>query len=323
MKIRTLVSLAATLLTATAGELPAADYPTRPITFVIPFAPGGGNDILGRVVSARAAKELGGVIVVENRPGAGGGLAAQHVIEGAADGYTVLQGNVAHAINMSLYKKPGYDFAKDFEPVTLMATSALLICVNPRSPANNLQDLIQLAKKNPGKMTFGSSGIGGSSHLAFELFKAQAGVDLLHIPYQGGAPMTTDLVAGRLDVALPVPSGAKSLMASGKIKCFATTGSRRSKSMPDIPTVAEAADLAGYEAAPWYGVVVKAGTPPEIIERLARAYQVAVNDPEVQKVLLEQGFDVVGNTPQEFGAYIKTEIEKWSQVVAKSGATAE
>lgn len=301
----------------------AQDYPSRPITFVVPFAPGGGNDTLARVVTAQAAKELNGVFVVENRPGAGGGVAAQLVGEAPADGYMLLQGNVAHAINMSFYKNPGYDFARDFTPVTLMATSALLICVNPKVQANTLQELIDFAKANPGKLTYGSSGIGGSSHLALELLKAKAGIDILHIPYQGSAPSITDMIAGRLDIALPTPSNAKSLMDAGQMRCLASTGAKRSASMPDIPTVAEAANIPDYEAAPWYGVVAKAGTPPEVIEKVAAAFKNALADPSVQATLSKQGFEVSGNTPAEFGKYIESEVAKWGEVVKASGATAD
>jgi len=324
MKIAKL--LAGAVVTFGFGAVQAAsadEYPTRPITLAVPFAPGGGNDTLARVVTAQAGKEINGVFVVENRPGAGGGVSAELVKDAPADGYMLLQGNVAHAINMSFYKDPGYDIVKDFTPVTLMATSALLICVNPKVQANTLQELIDLAKANPGKLTYGSSGVGGSSHLAVELLKAKTGIDILHIPYQGSAPSITDLIAGRLDIGLPTPSGAKSLMEAGQIRCLASTGTSRPAGMPDIPTVAEAANLPGYEAAPWYGIVAKAGTPPEIVDKLATAIRAALADPTVKDTLAKQGFDVVGNSPEEFGKYIDSEVVKWADVVKSSGATAE
>ncbi|MGV6873775.1 Bug family tripartite tricarboxylate transporter substrate binding protein [Pseudochelatococcus sp. B33] len=321
LKIVAAAGVVATLVAN--GSALAQEYPSRPITFVVPFAPGGGNDTLARVVTAQAAKELNGVFVVENRPGAGGGVAAQLVGEASADGYMVLQGNVAHAINMSFYKNPGYDFVKDFTPVTLMATTALLICVNPKVQASTLQELIDLAKANPGRLTYGSSGIGGSSHLAVELFKTKAGVDILHIPYQGAAPSITDMIAGRLDIALPTPSNAKPLMDAGQMRCLASTGAKRSASMPDMPTVAEAANIPDYEAAPWYGVVTKAGTPVEVIEKLADAFKKALADPSVQAMLNQQGFEIASNSPAEFGEYIESEVAKWGEVVKTSGATAD
>lgn len=316
------VVTALTLLTPMAA-IAADGFPQRPITLVVPFAPGGGNDSLARIVAAKAGEVLGGVIVVENRPGAGGGIAAQAVAKARPDGYTLLQGNIAHAINMSLYAKPGYDIVKDFEPVTMIATSPLLFCVPPRLGVKTMKEFVELAKSKPGSLNYGSSGMGGASHLAVELLKAKTGIELQHIPYQGSGPSVTDLLAGRLDLALPAISSAPPLMQAGKIVCLSSTSSVRSKSLPDMPATAEALGIDEYEALPWYGILAPKGTPPAIVSALAEAVKKAVEDPKVRDALTKQGFDVQVDTPDNFRTYITAEVDKWSQVVKESGARAE
>jgi tripartite-type tricarboxylate transporter receptor subunit TctC len=307
---------------ATSGVAIAQAYPQRPLRFVLPFPPGGGADNLARIVGQPAGEKLGQQIVIDNRAGAGGNIAAEIVARAAPDGYTLLQGNVAHAISTSLYRKLPYDLLKDFKPVTQLASIPFLLAVNPTLNANSIKDLIALAKAQPGQLNYASSGSGGPSHMAMELFKSAAGIEIRHIPYKGAVPAATDIIAGQVQMMFFTVSAALPYIASGRLKGLAIASSRRSQLAPDMPTVGEAG-LPGFEATTWFGVMVPRETPASVVARLHSAFVAALNAPEVRERLVRQGFDIVGSSPAEFGSYVKAEIPKWAKVVKSSGASVD
>jgi tripartite-type tricarboxylate transporter receptor subunit TctC len=307
---------------ATSGVAIAQAYPQRPLRFVLPFPPGGGADNLARIVGQPAGEKLGQQIVIDNRAGAGGNIAAEIVARAAPDGYTLLQGNVAHAISTSLYRKLPYDLLKDFKPVTQLASIPFLLAVNPTLNANSIKDLIALAKAQPGQLNYASSGSGGPSHMAMELFKSAAGIEIRHIPYKGAVPAATDIIAGQVQMMFFTVSAALPYIASGRLKGLAIASSRRSQLAPDMPTVGEAG-LPGFEATTWFGVMVPRDTPASVVARLHSAFVAALNAPEVRERLVRQGFDIVGSSPAEFGSYVKAEIPKWAKVVKSSGASVD
>lgn len=300
----------------------AQPYPDRPLRFVIPFPPGGGADNLARIVGQKVGDNLHQQIVIDNRAGAGGNIAAEVVARATPDGYTLLQGNVAHTISRSLYRKLNYDFVKDFTPVTQLASIPFVLLVSPALPASSVKDLIALARAKPGELNYASSGSGGPSHMAMELFKSMAGVEMRHIPYKGAAPAATDVIAGRVQMMFFTLSAGLPHVKSGKLKPLAIAGARRVPQAPDVPTVNEAG-VPGFEATTWFGVMVPAGTPNPVISQLHGAFSAALNAPEVRERLLAQGFELVGSTPKQFAAYIKAEIPKWANVVKASGAAVD
>ena len=305
------------------GHLTPADaqsYPSRPLRFVIPFPPGGGADNLARIVGQKAGDSLGQQIVIDNRAGAGGNIAAEVVAKAAPDGYTLLQGNVAHAISTSLYRKLNYDLLKDFVPVTQLASIPFMLVVYPSLPAGSVKELIALAKSNPGQLSYGSSGNGGPSHLAMELFKSMAGLEMRHIPYKGAAPATTDLIAGQVQMMFFTVSVALPHIKSGRLRGLAVASGRRIPLAPDFPTMVEAG-VPGFEATTWFGVLVPAGTSSDAVKKLHSVFASALSAPDVRDRLVNQGFELVGSAPGEFGAYVKAEIPKWAKVVKASGAT--
>lgn len=299
----------------------AADqkYPDKPLRFIVPFPPGGGADFLARLMGVKVGEILGQQIVIDNRAGAGGNIAAEVTAKSAPDGYTLLQANVAHAISASLYRKLNYDLMKDFAPVTGLASMPFMLAVNPGLPANSVKELIALAKSQPGQLNYGSSGNGGSSHLATELFKSMAGVEIRHIPYKGGALAATDLISGRIQMmfnSLPV---VLPQVRAGRMKGLAISSTRRIPAAIDFPTVAEAG-LPGFEAMAWYGVMVPAGTPSAIVNKLHAAFVAALNATDVRERLTTENYELMGSTPAEFGKYVRAEIPKWANVVKVSGA---
>jgi tripartite-type tricarboxylate transporter receptor subunit TctC len=298
----------------------AADYPSRPVTIVVGFPPGGASDILARIVASKLAALLGQPFVVDNRPGAGGNVAGEVVAHAAADGYTLLLGNNAIlATNASLYRKTGFDAEKDFAPITLIGTQANVLVVNNDVPAHSLAELIALAKANPGKLNFASSGYGLAAHLAGELFKADAGIDIVHVPYKGSAPALQDVIAGQDQMMFATTSGAMGLIRSGQLRPLAVTTLKRTPSLPDVPTIDESG-IKGFEATTWHGLVAPAGTPDAVIKVLHHATVEALNDPGVRHSLDELGVDIATDTPEQFAAYIHTEIPKWAAVIKMSGA---
>lgn len=314
--LRTLV-LSALLLGSAAAE--TQTYPNKALRLIVPFAPGGGADLLARLVGVKIAASLGQQVVIDNRAGAGGNIAAEVSAKSAPDGYTLLQANVAHAISASLYRKMNYDLAKDFVPVTQLASMPFMLAVNPGVPANSVKELIALAKSQPGQLSYGSSGNGGPSHLATELFKSMAGVEIRHIPYKGGAPAATDLISGQIQVMFNTLPVILPHVRTGRMKGLAIASGRRIPAAPDLPTVAEAG-LPGFEASTWYGVMVPAGTPSPIVNKLHGAFVAALNAPDVRERLTNENFELVGSTPAEFAMYVRAEIPKWAKVVKASGA---
>ena len=319
MKSASIIMLAACLAS---GSAIAQTYPERPLRFVIPFPPGGGADNLARIVGASAADKLGQQIVIDNRAGAGGNIAAEVVAKAAPDGYTILQANVSHAISTSLYKKLNYDLTRDFVPVTQLASIPFVLAVFPGLNVMSVKDLIARARSKPGDLAYASSGSGGPSHLAMELFKSMAGVDIRHIPYKGAVPGATDLMAGNVQMMFFTVSAALPLMSGGKVRCVAIASARRSPLAADIPTVGESG-LPGFEATTWFGVMVPRGTPNTVVSRLHAAFTGALSATDVRDRVVKQGFEIVASTPDAFAAYVRAEIPKWAKVIKASGASVD
>jgi tripartite-type tricarboxylate transporter receptor subunit TctC len=312
---------AAILTGATAAS--AADYPAHPITLVVPYAAGGGNDVIARIVAERMSTSLGQQIVIENRGGAGGTIATRQVARAAPDGYTLLIATSSLAINPSLYPNAGYDPRKDFAPIGLIASSSNVVLVHPSVPAKSIKELIALAKGAPGKLTFASTGTGSSVHLAAELFAGMAGVKITHIPYKGSGPALNDLIGGHVTMMFSTMASAAGLVRDGgKVRAFAVTGAKRSELFPDLPTVAEAA-LPGYEAVLHYGIVAPAGTPPDVVGKLNTALNGSLADAEVKKKLAVEGAETLPVSPAAYAADIGSEEAKWSAIIRKSGMRAE
>jgi tripartite-type tricarboxylate transporter receptor subunit TctC len=301
------------------GSAVAQAYPNKPLRLIVPFAPGGGADVLARMASAKVGESLGQQVVIDNRAGAGGNIAAEVTAKSAPDGYTLLQANIAHAISASLYRKLNYDLLKDFLPVTGLASNPFMLALNPSVPANSVKELIALARAKPGQLNSGSSGNGGPSHLATELFKTMAGVDIKHIPYRGGALVAIDLISGQVQMMFNTLPVILPHARAGRMKGLAIASRRRIPGAPEFPTFAEAG-LPGFEVSAWYGVMVPAGTSASIVNRLNAAFVGALKTPDVRERLTSENFEVVGSTPAEFGAYVRAEIPKWAKVVKASGA---
>ncbi|MGQ0522547.1 MAG: Bug family tripartite tricarboxylate transporter substrate binding protein [Betaproteobacteria bacterium] len=298
----------------------AQQYPTRPIRLIVPFAAGGPMDIMSRALGERLTSSLGQQVVVDNRGGAGGSIGTEIVARSAADGYTLLTGHIGtHAINVSLYPKLGYDPVKDFTPVSLMATLPLGLFVNVSVPVKSVAELVSLAKARPGTVNFASAGSGGPTHMAGEMLKAMAQVDIVHVPYKGNAAALGDLVAGRVQMMFSNLLTAMPHAKAGKLRAIAVSSGKRSAQAPDLPTVAESG-VAGYDLTPWYGLFAPSGTPRAIVTRLNRETDRILNAPDVRERFRLQGVDLVTSTPEEFAALIKKEIPKWREVVKKSGA---
>ena len=311
------------LLAAIATPAAAQEFPTRPITLVVPYAAGGGNDVMARTVAEKMSKTLGQNIVVENRAGAGGSIATRAVAKAAPDGYTlVIGGTGTLAVNPTLYENVGYDPRKDFAPVGLIGMGQLIVLVNPNVPARTIPELIALAKKEPGKLSYASAGIGSGIHLGAVLFEQMADIKLTHVPYRGTGPALTDLIGGHVQIYFSSIPSAIGIAKEGKVRPLAVTGPMRSPVFPDLPTVAEAA-LPGFEAVLHYGVVAPAGTPRPVIQRLSAALREAVMAPDTKERMAADGTEPLPSTPEEYAADIDREESKWSKVVKLSGAKVE
>src|SRR3954469_13490009 len=298
-------------------------YPNRPITLVVPYAAGGGNDVMARIVGEKMSRTLGQQVVIENRAGAGGSTATRQVARSAPDGYTLVIGaDATRALNPTLYQNVGYDPRKDFAPVGLIGTSALVILVNPALPARNVRELIDLAKKEPGKLNYASAGVGSGIHLGTVLFELMAGVKLTHVPYRGTGPALTDLIGGHVSIYFSSLPSAVGIAADGKGRALAVTGAQRSDVFPNVPTVAEAA-LPGFEAVLHYGIVAPAGTPQPIVDKLSAALREAVSAPDTKERMAKDGTEPLPSTLAEYAADIDREEVKWSAVVKQSGAKEE
>jgi tripartite-type tricarboxylate transporter receptor subunit TctC len=321
--IRMFLGVAAAWPFAAHAQQPAVDYPTRPITLIVPYAPGGGNDVLARGVAEPMSKTLGQRIVIENHGGAGGSIGTRQVANAAADGYTLgLGGTGTLAVDPTLYPNVGYDSRKDFAPVGLIATSPLIILVNPSLPAHNVRELIALAKAQPGKLNYASAGTGSGIHLGTVLFAVAAGIELTHVPYRGTGPALTDLLGGHVALYFSSLPSAVGLVKDGKLRALGVTGLKRSPTFPDVPTVAEQG-LPGFEAVLHYGIVAPAGTPRPIIDKLNAALRAALDTAEVHNRIATEGAEPLATTPEEYAADIDREETKWSALVKKSGAKAD
>lgn len=314
--------VAAFLFAAAPRAIQAQDYPTRTITLVVPYAAGGGNDAMARIVAEKMSKSLGQQIVIENRGGAGGTIATRAVAKSPPDGYTlVIGGTGTLAVNPTLYANVGYDPRKDFAPVGLIATSAMVVLVHPSVEARTLGDLIALAKKEPGKLNYASAGPGSGIHLATELFASMAGIKLTHIAYRGSAPALNDLLGGHVGIYFSSLPPAIGVVAEGKVRALAVTGPSRSEAFPKLPTVAEAG-LKGFEAVLHYGIAAPAGTPPAIVSKLNGALRAALALEETKALLASTGAEPLPSTPEEYAEDIDREETKWSRVVKDIGVKA-
>jgi len=299
------------------------DYPSKPVRWIVPYAPGGFADIRARKMGVDLAKALGQPVVVENRAGAGGTVGTDAVAKAAADGYTIGSGNLASlSVNVSLMKKLPYDPLKDVQPVMLIERSALILMAGPGLKAGSVQELIAYAKANPGAVGFGSSGVGGAHHLSGEMLKLRTGVDMVHIPYKGGAPAAADLMAGHLPIMFEMGYAAVPSIKSGKTRALAVTSSRRLPLLPEVPTMAEAG-LPGFESYNWQGVILPAGTPRAIVERLNRELNAVLALPEQREAIVATASEVAGGTPEAFRDLIRSETVKWAQVVKAANITLE
>jgi tripartite-type tricarboxylate transporter receptor subunit TctC len=313
MKIAMTLLASATLAAAAAG---AADFPTKPVRLVIGFAPGGGTDVTARALSTKLSGPFGQQVIVDNRPGHSGTIAADIVSKSTPDGHSVLLGTIALVINPILTKKMPFDTFKDLLPVTQAVDSTNILIVNPAVPAKSVKELIALAKAKP--LNCGSSGIGGTGHLAVELFNLQAGTKITHVPYKGGGPAMVDLLGGQIQLIFATAASSITHIQSGKARALAVTTEKRSSLVPDLPTVAEAG-LKGYEANNWNGFYVPAGTPRAIVNRLNKELAAALTAPDIKDFLFKQGLDAAPGTPEQFAKYMRSEYAKWTKVIRAAG----
>ncbi len=314
------LSVLALLLGAPAAR--AADaYPSRPVHLIIPFPPGGSNDVVGRVFAAALGERLGQTVVVENRSGAGGVVGTELASKAAPDGYTLLVISLAHAVNPWLYKL-NYDPIKAFTPVGIMASGTNVLVVNPMLGVKTLKELLALAKAKPGELNYASAGIGSFQHLGGELFKLDAGVNIVHVPFRGGGPAMLDVLAGNTKIMFSSLVQTTPYIKNGQLLALGTGGTARSPVLPDVPTIAEAG-VPGYQATNWWGIIAPAGTPRDVIEKVRKALGEAQDSAETRKRLESEGADVVRMSPQEFGAFMVSEMDKWGKVVKESGIKAQ
>ena len=301
----------------------SAQFPNKPIRMVVPFPAGGPTDIVARTVGQKLAEALGQPVIIDNRGGAGGVLGTEMVVKSPADGYTLLVGTISGlAVAMSLYPNHSYETLRDLAPITQAVTVTNIVVVHPSIPARSVKELLALARAKPGTLTYASSGNGTITHLAGELFKSLARVDIVHVPFRGGAPALTALLSGEVSMSFENSLIVVPHIKSGKVRALAVTGAKRSRSAPELPTVAEAG-LPGYSASGWYGFVAPAATPKEIIARLASELNRILKQPDVIERLSSQGAEPVGGTPAEFTAFIQTEIDKWAKLVKSANMKAE
>jgi len=312
------------LLLCACGVASAQDYPSRPIRIIVPFTPGAGVDIVARAIAQSLNEAWKQSVVVDNRPGAGGTIAGELVARASADGYTLMLGNVSTlAIAPALNPKLPYSPLRDFAPITLITTSENVLVLHPSVPATSMREFIAYAKANPRKLNYGSSGNGTTSHLGGVMFASMTGTEMTHVPYKGSGPMLTDLLAGQLQLSFSSVPTALPHIKSGRLRALAVTLLARSSVLPDLPTVQEAAGLKGFEISLWQGIVAPAATPRTIVMKLNQQIAGSLRTPEMKAKLTVQGLDAVGNTPEQFGAYIRDEIAKWTKVVQASGARVE
>lgn len=317
MSIRRLLLLAATCMTFAAQ---AQDYPNRPVRIVVPFPAGGTTDIITRALAQKLSEEWKQPVVVDNRPGGGANIGAEHVVRSAPDGYTLLMASTAHSINATLYPKMTYDPLKDFTPLTLVAETAQVLVVHPSVPANTTRELIQYLRTTSTPVSYSSAGNGSQPHLSAELFKSMSGTKMLHVPYKGGPQAMTDLVAGHVQISLATAPSAVPFIKNGRIKALGVSSRQRIPALPDVPTITDSG-LPGYEASGFFGLVGPANMPPAIAAKIQAAVVRIVKDPAMSKYLSEQGADAYTSTQAEYAAFLREEVAKWGKVVKDTGAT--
>lgn len=321
------LALAALAITLSSGSAVAADaadnYPERPISWIVPFPPGGAMDVIARVLSETMSQDLGQSIVVENKPGAGGNIGANYVVKAKPDGYTIMIAANGMAVNPFLYSRLTYDPIKDFEPISLLAAVPnILVTQADRKDVNSLEDVIRQVKEKPGHYTYASAGVGTSIHLAGALFTYTGDLDMLHVPYKGSGPAVADLIGGQVDYMFDSITSAKPHIESGKLKALAVTTKKRSSTLPDLPTVAESG-MADYELTPWFATFAPAGTPPEIIEKLNRSMIKAMDTERVRQIFASIGAEYIGSTPEELATYLAAETEKWNKIIQETGISVD
>jgi tripartite-type tricarboxylate transporter receptor subunit TctC len=319
-KMRILGSLLTSCaLAAGFGAAAQEKYPVKPVTLIVPQAPGGANDTVARILAAKLSESFGQQFIVDNRPGAGGNIGTAAAAKARPDGYTLLLTvSSAHVINPFLYKNAGFDPVKDFEPVTPIATVAYVLVVNPSFPAKSVKELIDRAKAKPGDLQYASAGNGTLNHLLGEMLKTMAGIDMVHIPYKGASASVTDVIGGRVPISFQSAPSAISFIKSGKLRLLAVANEKRVPTMPDVPTIGET--VRGYGATPWYGVLAPAGTPKPVIAQLHAGIVKALDSKDLQEKMAAQGAEIFKSSPGEFAALIKEELPRWQKIVKESGA---
>jgi tripartite-type tricarboxylate transporter receptor subunit TctC len=325
MKLKSIIGrlvVSAVAVAATANVAYAQSYPNKPVRVIVPFPAASATDVLARTIGQKLSEKWGQPVIVENKPGAGGNLGTEIAAKASADGYTILMGTVANAISTSLYKKLNYDFVKDFTPVTLVATTPLVLAANPTFPVNNIKEVIAYAKDKPGKVNFGSGGIGTSNHLAGEMLKSMAGIDMLHVPYKGTPAAHSDLLSGQVNLMFDNIVAVMPHLKSGRMKAIAVTSAKRVSTLPNVPTVAESG-VPGFDAVSWIGALVPAGTPKDIVNKLNTDLVAVIGMPDVKERLSASGAELAGSTPEQLAEHIRKETEKWAKAIKASGATAD
>lgn len=313
------------VLAMTASTSMAQAYPAKVVRLLVPFSAGSGSDTIGRIYAGGLAEVFGQQVILENRAGAAGNIGAEVAARAPADGYTLFMVNMAHAVNVSMYRKLAYDPIRDFAPVSMLATGPAILVVHPSLPVKSVKELVALAKARPGAINHASAGVGTFTFLAAEMFKRQAAIDMLHVPYRAGGEALTAVISGETSVYFSPVAGALPQLKQGRLRPLAVTSSKRITLMPELPTVAESGftTLAKFESGNWYGIVVPAKTPRDIIDRAHKASLAALNNPTISKRLTDLGFVLIGNTPEDFGAYFKPEIEAWGKIVRDLKLSAE
>lgn len=320
-KLLSRLSKAAAVLLALSSAAAADDYPNRPVRLIIPFPPGGSNDVVGRLVAKHLSDKLGQTVFVDNRGGAGGTIGTEAAANAAPDGYTLAIVSIAHAVNPSLYKL-NYDPIKSFTPISIFATGPNVLVVNPTLPVKSVKELLALAKQKPGELNYASAGVGSFQHLGGELFKLMAGADIVHVPYKGGGPAMQDVIAGHVKIMFSSLVQTTPFIQSGQLRALGTGGAKRSPVLPDVPTIAEAG-VPGYVADNWWGIAAPAGLPAPIADKLYKAVQAALKAPELVAQFDREGATVVEMGSAAFSEYIKTETVKWGRVVKEGNITAQ
>jgi len=319
MKLLPCLLLAATVAPIAVAPAVAQTFPTRPVRLISPYPPGGGNDIVSRIVAEKLGPLLGQNVIVENRAGAGGNVGTEVAARAPADGHTLVMGSLSHPINATLYRRLPFDPIKDFATVTVLAAGAYVLVSHPSLPVKNVRELVALAKARPGQINYGSAGNGAGGHLGMEMFKNMAGIDLVHVPYKGTAPAMAETVAGQVSLDMDNMLALLPQVKAGRLRPLAVTTLKRSSLLPEVPTMDESG-FKGFEVSPWFGVLAPAGTPKDVIARLHGEMVKVLRMPDVRERLLQQGAEPVGNTPEQFDAYLRAEVEKWAKVVKATGA---